>query len=293
MKTDNALHFRGLVLLVLANIIAATTFPLTKNIVSSLPPSQLIATRFIIAALFLAMYLRNLNLRLLRDGMILGLLFFLYLATETIALKTIPANRAVFILSLSALMVPLLGWLSGQRVALRTFLAAGLAAIGMGIMFWEGGKLGIGDVLMFGGTFVYALYTLFLEKVTTTHPTLSLTSVQLVSIGGLGVLWSNSQLFNQFEAISHHWIPILYLAVVASAFVIWLQVLAQRWVPANETALIYTIEPIFSALFSFWLLDERLGIRGIVGAGIVVAALILSQSFQEEEQEEVDTELQI
>ncbi|WP_414585754.1 DMT family transporter [Scytonema sp. PCC 10023] len=290
MQTENFLRVKGIISLIFINLIGATTFPLTKDIVSSMNPSGLIATRFLLAAGVFIIHLRNLNALLLRDGMVLGLLFFFYLTTETIALKTIPANRAVFIVSLSALIVPLLGWLSGQRVLLKTFLAAGVAALGIGIMFWEGGELGMGDLLMFGGAVLYALYTLFLEKVTLRHPTLSLTSIQLLFIGGLGALWSNSQVLTQFEAISQHWKPILYLALFATAAVIWLQTLAQRWVSASEAALIYTIEPVFSAIFSFWLLGEHLGIRGLIGGFFVLAALFLNQS---QNKDEPDTEVEV
>ncbi len=280
IQSGNSLYIKGIILLIIINIISATTFPLTKEIVSSLSPSALIATRFVIAAGVFSLNLRNLNALLLRDGVILGLLFFFYLAIETIALQTIPSNRAVFIVSLSALIVPLLGWLSGQRVMLRTFLAAGVAVIGIGVMFWEGGELGIGDLLMFVDAFVYAAYTLFLERVALRHPTLTLTSVQLLFIAALGMLWSNTQILDQFEEIRQHWGGILYLGLVATAAVIWLQNLAMRWVPSGEAALLYTLEPLFSVVFSFWLLGEHLGIRGLIGAVLVLAALLISQSPQ-------------
>jgi drug/metabolite transporter (DMT)-like permease len=285
MQTGNALHFKGIILLIFINLVSATTFPVTKEIVSNLEPSALIATRFVVAAGVFALNLRNLNSLLLRDGTILGLLFFLFLAIETIALQTIPANRAAFIGSLNALIVPLLGWLSGQRVFFRTFLAAGVAVAGIGVMFWEGGELAIGDVLMFVDAFVYAVYVLFLERVAPRHPTLTLTSVQLLLIAGLGILWNNTQIFQQFEAIREHWGVILYLGLVATTAVIWLQTLAQRWVPAHETALLYTLEPLFSVFFSFWLLGEHLGIRGGIGAILVLVALLLSQSPQKNQPE--------
>ncbi|MFK0729620.1 MAG: DMT family transporter [Gloeotrichia echinulata IR180] len=278
MPTGNTLYIRGIILLVFINIISATTFPLTKEIISDLSPSALIAARFVIAATVFTLNLRNINALLFRDGIVLGLLFFFFLAIETIALQTIPANRAAFIGSLNALIVPLLGWLSGQRVLLRTFIAAGVAVIGIGVMFWEGGELAIGDVLMLVDAFVYAVYVLFLERIAPRHPTLTLTSVQLLFIAGLGVLWNNTQILNQFEVIRQHWGEILYLGLVATAAVIWLQTLAQRWVSANETALLYTLEPLFSVVFSFWLLGEHLGIRGIIGAILVLAALLVSQS---------------
>ncbi|MEH2270766.1 MAG: DMT family transporter [Nostoc sp.] len=272
-------------LLILVNVISATTFPLIKDIVTSLSPSALIASRFVIAAGIFTVNLRNLNALLVRDGILLGLLLFFFLGIETIALKTIPANRAAFIGSLNALIVPLLGWLSGQRVPLKTFLAAGVAVIGIGVMFWEGGELGIGDVLMFVDAFVYAAYILFLERVASRHPTLTLTSVQLLFIATVGVLWSNTQIFNQFEVIRQHWGAILYLGLLATAAVIWLQTMAQQWVSSDEAALLFTLEPLFATIFSFWLLGEHLGIRGLIGAILVLVALVLSQSSQKIEPE--------
>lgn len=285
METKNSLHLKGIMLLILVNVISATTFPLIKDIVTSLSPSALIASRFVIAAGIFTVNLRNLNALLVRDGILLGLLLFFFLGIETIALKTIPANRAAFIGSLNALIVPLLGWLSGQRVPLKTFLAAGVAVIGIGVMFWEGGELGIGDLLMFVDAFVYAAYILFLERVASRHPTLTLTSVQLLFIATVGVLWSNTQIFNQFEVIRQHWGAILYLGLLATAAVIWLQTLAQQWVSSEEAALLFTLEPLFATIFSFWLLGEHLGIRGLIGAILVLVALLLSQSPQKIEPE--------
>lgn len=285
METKNSLHLKGIMLLILVNVISATTFPLIKDIVTSLSPSALIASRFVIAAGIFTVNLRNLNALLVRDGILLGLLLFFFLGIETIALKTIPANRAAFIGSLNALIVPLLGWLSGQRVPLKTFLAAGVAVIGIGVMFWEGGELGIGDLLMFVDAFVYAAYILFLERVASRHPTLTLTSVQLLFIATVGVLWSNTQIFNQFEIIRQHWGAILYLGLLATAAVIWLQTLAQQWVSSEEAALLFTLEPLFATIFSFWLLGEHLGIRGLIGAILVLVALLLSQSPQKIEPE--------
>ncbi|WP_335234170.1 DMT family transporter [Nostoc sp.] len=285
MPPENTLRFKGIMLLIFVNLSGATTFPLTKDIVSSLSPSALIASRFVIAAAVFALNLRNINAILFRDGTVLGLLLFFLLAIETIALKTIPANRAAFIVSLSALIVPLLGWLSGKRVLLRTFLTAGVAVIGIGIMFWEGGELRIGDLLMFVDTFIYAAYLIFLERVAPRHPTLPLTSVQLMFVAVLGVLWNNTQILNQFEVICQHWGVILYLGLVSTAAVIWFQTLAQQWVSSDEAALLYTLEPLFATIFSFSLLGEHLGIRGLIGAILVLLALVLSQSPQKIEPE--------
>ncbi|MFM7369153.1 MAG: EamA family transporter, partial [Sphaerospermopsis kisseleviana] len=63
------------------------------------------------------------------------------------------------------------------------------------------------------------------------------------------------------------------------------QVLAQRWVNAYETALMYTLEPIFGAVFSFLLLGEKLGIRGFIGAIFILVAMVLGQSKSQDTEE--------
>ncbi|TAF07558.1 MAG: EamA family transporter [Nostocales cyanobacterium] len=275
--TQNNLHLQGIILFVIINIIWGTTFPLIEKIVVSLAPSVLIATRFAVAALFFSFNLRRLNAILLRDGLILGILFFAYLATETIALESIHANQASFIISLSAIIVPLMGWLFGRYLPLKTFLAAGLSVIGIGVMCWGEGILGIGNLLMLGDAFLYAIYTLILEKVASRHPSLSLTSVQLFVIAIMGLIWSNTELITEWKIINQNWGVIIYLGLVATALVIWLQTIAQRWIGSEEAALLYTLEPVFAAIFSFLLLGEQLGINGFIGAAFVLSAILISQ----------------
>ncbi|MBK1990828.1 EamA family transporter [Sphaerospermopsis aphanizomenoides BCCUSP55] len=275
--TQNNLHLQGIILFIIINIIWGTTFPLIEKTVTSLSPSVLIATRFTVAALFLSVNLRRLNVILWRDGLILGLLFFVYLATETIALESIHANQASFLISLSAIIVPLIGWFLGRCLQLKTFLASGLAVIGIGVMFWGEGILGIGNLLMLVDAFLYAIYTVILEKVASRHPPLSLTSMQLFVIAVMGLIWSNTKLVAEWNIINENWGVILYLGLAATALVIWLQTIAQRWIGSEEAALLYTLEPIFSAIFSFWLLGEQLGVKGLIGAAFVLSAIVLSQ----------------
>lgn len=58
---------------------------------------------------------------------------------------------------------------------------------------------------------------------------------------------------------------------------VWTQSIAQRWIPAHEVALLYTLEPVVATFFSFLFLGEQLRIRGFIGAALVVTATVLSQ----------------
>ncbi len=274
-----ALHSRGILLLLMTTLIWGTSFPLLKNAVSSLSPAALIAVRFTVAAVALAPWLRGVNAQLLRDGVLLGLIYFAETTSALLGIETISANRSAFIISLNAILVPLLGTILGQRLPARVLFAAGLAIIGIGVMSWEDGGLSKGDLLTFGSAIGIAVYILMLEVATPRHPTLPLVAIQLLVMALLGIGWATPQLrlIGQVEAIASNFSTLLYLGLVVTATPIWTQAMAQRWVKAHEAAVLYTLEPVFATVFSFWLLGEELGVRGLVGSGLVLAAMVLSQ----------------
>lgn len=283
------LHLRSLLLLLLTTLIWGTTFPLLKDVVGTLSPASLVSSRFLIAALLMLPFcrFRQLNRRLLRHGSLLGLVAFLSCLTQVVGLETVSANRAAFITSLNVVIVPLLSWLLGRGVTLKIFAAAGLAFAGIAVMSWEAGALTWGDLWVLGCAVSYAVYILLTEAVASQHPPLQLTAVQLVTIALLGLLWAgltggslageSQSGGSQLAAVAAHWGTILYLGVVATAVTTLTQVVAQRHLSATEAAIIYTLEPVFAVLFSFWWLAERLNGREALGGGMILAAMLLSQ----------------
>lgn len=277
-RPPNTLHALGIAVLLVVTLIWGTSFPLLKGAVSSLCPPAILATRFAIAALPFTPYLRFLNLPMLRDGVVLGLIIFSTLTLQTVALETTSANRAAFIASFNVILVPLLGQLLGRQVFIKTFLAASIAIIGIGVMYWESGQIVIGDLLMLCNAFLYSIYILMLESITSRYPPMPLTAIQLWVITVVSLIWASPDLVRQHEAIGANYGVILYLGLVDTAATIVLQVVAQRWVNAYQTALMYTLEPIFAAVFSFLLLGEKLGVRGLIGATLVLVAMVFGQS---------------
>ena len=281
-------HIQGIILLIAVTLLWGTTFPLVKDTIHNISPGVLIAIRSALAAIAFSLHLRTLNLKLVRDGILLGILLFASLAIQAIALETLSANRAAFIASLNVILVPLLGQLFGQKVRRGLFLAAGLALMGVGVMSWEGGMLTAGDFWMLLDVLLYTSYILLLEAVTCTHSSQPLTAIQLVVMTVLATVWTLPDLMGQWQGIEGHYVPLLYLAVV-TAVTTWLPAIAQHWVSASETAVIYTFEPVFASVFSFWLLGETLGLRGWLGGAMIVGAMFISQ--QQTHSMEVENEI--
>ena len=261
-------------------MIWGTTFPLLKNAISSISPSVLIGSRFLIAAIAFLPFCRKLNKQLVRDGIILGVTLFLAFATQIIGLETTSSNRAAFITSLNVILVPILASAIGKPVSIKAYIAAGIAFAGIGVMSWEGGAFVVGDIWVFGCALSYAIYILVLEAVILKHPAIKLTAVQLVVIAVLGIVWAAPEVIKQIPQISLNSGVILYLGLIGTAATILIQAIAQRQVTATQTAVIYTLEPVFAAVFALGILGESLGVRGLLGAAMVIGATIFSQQHQ-------------
>jgi drug/metabolite transporter (DMT)-like permease len=70
---------------------------------------------------------------------------------------------------------------------------------------------------------------------------------------------------------------VLVTAVFTTAIAYPLLVWAQRHTSATNTALILASEPIFAAVTSFIVLHERLGVRALLGAGLILAGILLAE----------------
>jgi drug/metabolite transporter (DMT)-like permease len=70
---------------------------------------------------------------------------------------------------------------------------------------------------------------------------------------------------------------LLYLSAVATSAIISLQAWGQRYASANESAVIYAFEPGCAAIAAYFWLGESMGARGIAGALLLIAGMIVSQ----------------
>ncbi|MBD2090968.1 DMT family transporter [Microcoleus sp. FACHB-1515] len=277
ISASNPHHNRGVLLLIFTTIVWGTSFPLLKHLLVSLTPASILIVRFAIAAIAFSPFLRRLNRNVIRDGLLLGIVYFVECVLALKGIETISANRSAFLVSLNVIFVPLMAVGLGRKLPLRVVLAAGLAIAGIGILSWEGGGIGVGDWLTLACAIGCAIYILLLEKVSPRHATLPLVAVQLATMAILGGIWATPQLMAQMGAIADNFQILLYMSLIVTATPILTQAIAQRDVSSHEAALLYTLEPVFASIFSFWLLGEQLGVRGLIGAGLILFATVWSQ----------------
>jgi drug/metabolite transporter (DMT)-like permease len=73
------------------------------------------------------------------------------------------------------------------------------------------------------------------------------------------------------------WVALLITGLLASAGAFLVQTTVQQHIPAARTAIIMTMEPVFAALFGYWLAGDRLVAVQILGAVMILSALVIGE----------------
>lgn len=280
----------GLAALLAVTVVWGTTFPAMKQLSSDLTALQIIWLRFGMAALVLLPLWRGMRSAERRWGLGLGVLNFLafWLQIEGLGLTT--SNRNAFVTGLNVLIVPLIAWLLLRRqLGWRIWAVCALAVGGMCLMFFEDAPWNRGDTLTLCSAVVYAVYILAMEaaalrnlgtplRATRMAAALAAsmwtctTLMLLVQPGGMAHLQANALALS-----ASAWLSMVYLGLIASAMVVIFQAWGQQRVDAMRSAIVFGLEPVFAALTAWWLMDERMGAVALIGAALIVVALISSQ----------------
>jgi len=269
--------------LLFVTVVWGATFPILKLATASLSGVEISALRFIIAAACMAPWVLKVPRHTWRDATVMGTLVLASYVGQAYGLEFISSNRSAFLTSLNVLMVPLLGWAWVGRPDRTVFTAAALACLGIGLMSYDGGAHLLADATTVLGALAYAAYVLLLSGRSRLHVPIQLATAQMFCMalmGGVWMLatggWERAQTLPQrmdAELVA----GLLYLGVVASAAMFFLQAVAQCHVNANQSAVIYAMEPVFAALFAWAWLSETMTLRATVGALIVVIAVVLGE----------------
>lgn len=282
-RTD---HHWGVLALLAVTVVWGTTFPAMKGLTADLSPIQIIVVRFWVATLILLPLWRGMQKTETGAGVLLGALLFVAFLLQVEGLVLTTSNRSAFVTGLNVILVPLIGSLLGQRIGWRIVLASGLALLGLLALFWDGASWNPGDTLTLASALFYALYILLLEFLSNRYPNQALrperlAAVQSATLCAIGTLWlvlvEPLPLAALANRVQSHGIELVYLGVVASALMIWLQAWGQRRVRAVEAAILYGLEPVFAAIAAWLWLAEVLTSRALLGAVLIVAGMIISQ----------------
>jgi drug/metabolite transporter (DMT)-like permease len=276
--------------LAFCTLLWGSTFVVVKNSLDHSSVFIFLALRFTLAGICMVAYRPQVFRVLLRDeifaGVRLGFFMFSGYAFQTAGLRYTTASNSGFITGSSVVLVPLiLALFWGKRATLWVYWGAIAAAAGLYFLtvpVTGVAHLNRGDVLTFFAAMSYAVHIILVGEYAREHSAAALSVLQvlacaamawLTACGANAIRWQPMRL----HSTSQLWIGIAVCAVFATAVAFSLQLWAQQFTTPSHAAIIFTLEPVFTVITSYFVLRERLGQRSVAGAALVLAGILAAE----------------
>lgn len=285
--------------LILVTIIWGATFVIVKEALNDVSSMAFLAMRFVIAAIILFPFMRNKKFtkQNLRAGILVGILLFIGFATQTVGLKFTSATKSAFLTGTAVIIVPLLQVIIEKRPPTKGVLIGTLLVM-LGISFLSSGgssisnlfidlgtNFNIGDLFTLICAFFFALYIIYLDVETTRYDFGVILFLQIITTAVLSILFlviftkTNIEPFKLELTTNLVW-GVIYTSIFATLITIALQTKYQKNVTPAKAGIIFSFEPIFAAVFAFFILGEKITNFGYLGAGLIMLGLLLSELYE-------------
>ena len=274
----------------------------------------------------------------IQGGLELGTYLFLGNAMQVVGLKTIPSDRAAFLLQLTTIFVPLVQSLAARNIStlrIKTWVACFMALAGVGCIGLDGSSstptssssimdrsnppvvFSAGDVYIVLAALFYTFHCIRLEAYAKRTPAIQLALAKastetlwcglvillallaatttmggndspsalldLAHASGVNMMAYKESLMNSLQDTSitlEQWAKLAaattWIALVTISYTLTAQSYGQARVPPAAANLIYTVQPLFTALIAFLFLGETLGPAGYGGGFLIGSAVVLT-----------------
>ncbi|MCX7798647.1 MAG: DMT family transporter [Melioribacter sp.] len=293
-------YFLGESALLFMTLIWGGTFVVVKESLSDISSMLFITIRFIIASIVIVFVLIVKNHKINKQdffaGILLGIFLFLGFIFQTAGLKYTTASKSGFITGSLVVIVPFLQFFIEKKVPTKGAVI-GTILVFIGIVFLSssgtsisdfikelGSNFNFGDTLTLICALFFALHVVYMDIISPKHDFWVLFVSQLISVAILSFFVSIFFHILSIETVKIKFtnnllIGILYTSLLATCVNFGLQTKFQKLVSPTKAAIIYSFEPIFAAIFAFFILKEKFSNFGLLGSFLIFTGLIISEIF--------------
>jgi drug/metabolite transporter (DMT)-like permease len=272
--------------LIAATVAYGATFVVVQDALDDATPAGFILLRFAIGTIALAPFAFRRGFRrpgvavtasdFMKAAVVFGVVGFVGYWFQNAGLERTTTSNSAFITGLFVVFTPLIEVAVTRRPPdTRVLVAVVVSAFGLYLLTGASLDIGAGDALTLGCAFFFAIWIVLGSALSQRFDAVALTAAQmavialcavpavlLTGIGTLtaGVIWAA-----------------LLTGVVCSAIAFSLQLWGQRSVEASRAAVILMFEPVVAG-FVGYLVGERLGVAGYVGAFVILVGIVIAES---------------
>jgi drug/metabolite transporter (DMT)-like permease len=195
--------------------------------------------------------------------------------------------RASFLTQTSVVMTPLVSALAGHSVRNNVWVACGCAMGGLVLLsVSHGGQIGagfgFGDILCLMGALCWSMYIFRLSAVGDKFDEVQMQAVKTVNLAILYTTWflfaslrSDVSLWPGWHNVVA-WLLLFYSALGPGTVADLMQQKGQAIIPASESNVILSMEPVFTSLLGRVILGEATSLTEKLGGSLIILAAIVA-----------------
>jgi drug/metabolite transporter (DMT)-like permease len=270
-------------LLFLTTFVWGSTFVVVKVAMREVSPLLLTSVRFAIAcAIAVPIWhkeIRAINFSVFKKGLVLGLLLSIGFILQTLGLQMTTASKTGFITGMMVVFTPIAQVIIERRAPkLGNIIGILFVIVGLWLLTSpDGSAFNLGDGLTLIAAFLFGVYIVYVDVFSKQHNVAQLFFLQLfvtliVSFGGT-LMFEDLSLHSSTNVL----VLIIYLAIFATVISTFIQTKYQRETTPTRAALIFALEPVIAATLAYLILDERIGALGVLGGGLIIGGVLVSE----------------
>jgi drug/metabolite transporter (DMT)-like permease len=261
-----------------------TSFSIVKDAIARIDALEFLALRFLVATLVLVLLFRRDLKRSQRSDLIaavwIGLLLWAGFTLQVKGLELTTPSKSAFVTGFSVILVPLFEGVLKRRVPSPISLLCAASALA-GLYLLTGARslqsIDWGIFLTFLCAVGFAVHVIVVGHYARSR------NLNVLVVGQIGVTAVASTLLSMRNGIPSVHLSgrivaaILVTAVLATALAFYTQNWAQKHTLPSRAALIFSMEPVFAALVTYYTLHERWNAQMAVGCGLIFIGIIASE----------------
>lgn len=200
---------------------------------------------------------------------------------QQFAFDYIEPGKVGFITALYMLLVPLISFIAYKKKQPVTTWIGVILGVGGLYMICMGGassfSLGKGEILAMLCSIAFALHIIVIDKYAPKIDTIVLSCGQYLVTGVVSCIlmfiFEKPDVGNIMQAA----VPILYAGIMSCSCAFTFQIIGQKYTEPTLASMLLCTESVFSVIFSFIILGERMTAIEYVGCAVMFTAIIIAQ----------------
>ncbi|KAA3633888.1 MAG: DMT family transporter [Calditrichaeota bacterium] len=264
-----------------------------KIVLSELDPVEMISIRFLLGAptLYLVLKFKKIHLFPVQQFwklIIGGLLIYIHFWVMAVGMIETTASNTAWILTTAPIFIAILGWMFlSETFKIIQWVGLLIAAIGVLFLTANGSLDNLawiksrGDIIVLGSCVTWAIYTIWVRKITAhTHPLTA--TFWMTTIAGLifipyTFLTTDAVKFTSLQNSTI--ISLIFLGVFCLAIAFWLWSEGLKRLKAAEVGIYLYIEPLITMIGAWIILSESITVWLIIGAILISIGVVVAEKY--------------